>query len=136
MQLRALRYLGFTAATCGLLISPARAVTTTETSPEPHGHWWKSASRVQPAASTKGDLLIAKPSVRYSAGSGTLTIFAPADTEIFCEQDAQGFVLDRVLDESGMLAPMVPYWDDFKLKTIQFYLEKFTGFIGITLKLL
>jgi len=52
------------------------------------------------------------------------------------QQDAYGFVLDVVLGKGNALAPMVPYWDDFKLKTIQFYLEKFTGLIGITLRLL
>jgi hypothetical protein len=50
--------------------------------------------------------------------------------------DAYGFVLDVVLDENDVLSPMAPYWDDFKLKTIQYYLEKFTGLTGITLKML
>lgn len=52
------------------------------------------------------------------------------------QQDMQGFVLDAVLDENEALSPMAPYWEDFKLKTIQYYLEKFTGLIGITLKML
>lgn len=50
--------------------------------------------------------------------------------------DMQGFVLDLVLNENDTLEPMAPYWDDFKLKTIQYYLEKFTGLVGITLKML
>jgi len=50
--------------------------------------------------------------------------------------DRQGFVLDVVLNENDTLEPMAPYWDDFKLKTIQYYLEKFTGLVGITLKML
>jgi hypothetical protein len=52
------------------------------------------------------------------------------------QRDADGFVLDALLDKDDVLAPMLPYWDDFKLKTIQFYLEKFTGLIGIALRLL
>jgi len=51
------------------------------------------------------------------------------------QRDTDGFVLDALLDKDDVLAPMLPYWDDFKLKTIQFYLEKFTGLIGITLRL-
>jgi hypothetical protein len=34
------------------------------------------------------------------------------------------------------LPPMLPYWDDFKQMTIQYYLEKFTGLIGIDLKMI
>jgi hypothetical protein len=52
------------------------------------------------------------------------------------QPDAYGFVLDMLLDQNDTLSPMAPYWDDFKLKTIQYYLEKFTGLIGITLKML
>lgn len=52
------------------------------------------------------------------------------------QQDKQGFVLDVVLNQNDALEPMAPYWDDFKLKTIQYYLEKFTGLVGITLKML
>ncbi len=52
------------------------------------------------------------------------------------QPDTDGFVLDILLDQDETVAPMLPYWDDFKLKTIQFYLEKFTGLTGITLKLL
>ena len=52
------------------------------------------------------------------------------------QQDMQGFVLDVVLNENDTLEPMAPYWVDFKLKTIQYYLEKFTGLVGITIKML
>ncbi|MDP9078815.1 MAG: hypothetical protein M3O71_15405 [Bacteroidota bacterium] len=52
------------------------------------------------------------------------------------QQDTDGFVLDVFLDKDATVAPMLPYWDDFKLKTIQFYLEKFTGLTGIALRLL
>lgn len=52
------------------------------------------------------------------------------------QRDTDGFVLDALLDKGDVLAPMLPYWDDFKLKTIQFYLEKFTGLTGIALRLL
>jgi hypothetical protein len=52
------------------------------------------------------------------------------------QPDKNGFVLDVVMAENVMLPPMVPYWEDFKCKTIQYYLEKFTGVIGITLKML
>ncbi len=52
------------------------------------------------------------------------------------QQDAYGFVLDTLDKRNADLAPMLPYWDDFKLKTIQYYLEKYTGLIGITLKML
>ena len=48
----------------------------------------------------------------------------------------QGFVLDVVLNQNDTLEPMAPYWDDFKLKTIQYYLEKFTGLVGVTIKML
>lgn len=51
------------------------------------------------------------------------------------QKDAYGFVLDSVLSKNDALAPMLPYWEDFKLKTIQYYLEKFTGVVGIALKL-
>lgn len=52
------------------------------------------------------------------------------------QPDRTGFVLDMLLSENEGLEPMVPYWEDFKLKTIQYYLEKFTGVIGITLKMI
>jgi hypothetical protein len=52
------------------------------------------------------------------------------------QQDTGGFVLNAVLGREDALAPMAPYWEDFKLKTIQYYLEKFTGLTGITLKML
>jgi hypothetical protein len=52
------------------------------------------------------------------------------------QPDRKGFLLDVLLGENDALAPMVPYWDDFKLKTIQYYLEKYTGVIGITLKMI
>ena len=52
------------------------------------------------------------------------------------QQDTGGFVLDAALVREDVLAPMAPYWEDFKLKTIQYYLEKFTGLAGITLKML
>jgi len=52
------------------------------------------------------------------------------------QADSYGFIIDAVLDEIDVLSPMTPYWEDFKLKTIQYYLEKFTGLVGITLKML
>jgi len=52
------------------------------------------------------------------------------------QPDADGFVLDTLLDKDETVAPMSHYWDDFKLKTIQFYLEKFTGLVGIAFRLL
>jgi hypothetical protein len=52
------------------------------------------------------------------------------------QEDVFGFVLDVVLARMDTLSPMEPYWEDFKLKTIQYYLEKFTGLIGIALKML
>jgi hypothetical protein len=52
------------------------------------------------------------------------------------QADTDGFVLDVLLEKDDTVAPMLPYWDDFKLKTIQFYLEKFTGIAGIALRLL
>jgi hypothetical protein len=52
------------------------------------------------------------------------------------QQDTGGFLLDAILDKTETLSPMSPYWEDFKLKTIQYYLEKFTGLVGITLKML
>jgi len=50
--------------------------------------------------------------------------------------DVYGFVLDELLNQGDVLAPMEPYWENFKLKTIQYYLEKYTGLIGITQKML
>jgi hypothetical protein len=52
------------------------------------------------------------------------------------QKDAHGFVLDKLEAMNEALAPMAPYWEDFKLKTIQYYLERFTGITGITLKML
>jgi len=52
------------------------------------------------------------------------------------QPDVYGFVLDVLLVNNKPLAPVLPYWDNFKLKTIQYYLEKFTGLAGITSKLL
>ncbi|MDP9078847.1 MAG: hypothetical protein M3O71_15565 [Bacteroidota bacterium] len=51
------------------------------------------------------------------------------------QEDDYRFVLDFVLSKNDLLAPLLPYWEDFKLKTIQYYLEKFTGLVGIALKL-
>jgi len=52
------------------------------------------------------------------------------------QPDRNGFVLDVLLGENETLEPMMRYWDDFKLKTIQYYLEKHTSVIGITLKMI
>jgi hypothetical protein len=52
------------------------------------------------------------------------------------QTDAQGFVLDKLEAMDEALAPVLPYWDDFKMKTIQYYLERFTGITGITQKML
>ena len=51
------------------------------------------------------------------------------------QQDAQGFVLDKLEAMDPVLLPLSGYWEDFKLKTIQYYLEKFTGIIGIASKM-
>lgn len=51
------------------------------------------------------------------------------------QRDMQGFVLDQLAEMDEALAPVVPYWESFKLKSIQYYLERYTGMIGITLKL-
>ncbi|TSJ40967.1 hypothetical protein FO440_14630 [Mucilaginibacter corticis] len=51
------------------------------------------------------------------------------------QPDAPGFVLDDLEAMNPAFAPMLPYWEDFKLQTIQYYLEQFTGIIGITLKM-
>jgi hypothetical protein len=48
------------------------------------------------------------------------------------QPDARGFVLDKLEAMDPTLSPMAAYWEDFKLKTVQYYLEKFTGIIGIT----
>jgi|GEM_PF-2650115 len=52
------------------------------------------------------------------------------------QRDVPGFVLDKLEAIDEALTPMAPYWEDFKLKTIQYYLERFTGIIGITLKMI
>lgn len=51
------------------------------------------------------------------------------------QKDNYGFVLDIITTKYDVLAPMEPYWEDFKLKTIQYYLEKFTGVVGISFRL-
>lgn len=51
------------------------------------------------------------------------------------QRDDYRFVLDILLNTNDLLAPMPPYWEDFKLKTIQHYLEKFTRVVGISLRL-
>ena len=51
-------------------------------------------------------------------------------------RDTYGFILDLLLDKNDSMAPMASYRDDFKLKTIQYYLEKFTRLTGIALRLL
>ncbi|GGA96430.1 hypothetical protein [Mucilaginibacter rubeus] len=51
------------------------------------------------------------------------------------QQDAQGFILDKLEAMDPVLLPLSGYWEDFKLKTIQYYLEKFTGIIGIASKM-
>jgi hypothetical protein len=48
------------------------------------------------------------------------------------QPDARGFMLDKLEAMDPALSPMAVYWEDFKLKTVQYYLEKFTGIIGIT----
>ncbi|MEZ2334662.1 hypothetical protein AB6735_03470 [Mucilaginibacter sp. RCC_168] len=52
------------------------------------------------------------------------------------QPDSGGFVLDKLEKMAGSLAPMQAYWEDFKLQTIRYYLEKYTGIIGIILKML
>lgn len=41
------------------------------------------------------------------------------------------FVLDRVLQENELTVPMVPYWEEYKLKTVLEYLNAFTSAIGV-----
>jgi len=51
------------------------------------------------------------------------------------QEDRNGFVLNTAL-ELATLMSMASYWEDFKLKTIQYYLEKYTGIVGITMKMI
>jgi len=51
------------------------------------------------------------------------------------QQDGQGFVLDKLEAMDPALLPLSGYWEDFKLKTIQYYLEKFTGITVIAPKM-
>ncbi|UOE47898.1 hypothetical protein MTO98_26155 [Mucilaginibacter sp. SMC90] len=51
------------------------------------------------------------------------------------QKDSYGFALDKLEAMDPALSPMLEYWENFKLKTVQFYLEKFTGIIGITSKM-
>lgn len=78
-----------------------------------------------------------KVSVQLSFLSNFAGVIREEDLRLAVERqrDVSGFVLDIVLGNSKILEPMQPYWDDFKLKTIQYYLEKFTGLIGITVRL-
>lgn len=52
------------------------------------------------------------------------------------QSDTYGFKLDALLTDNPALHPVEPYWEDFKLKTIQYYLEKYTGVVGIGLRLI
>ncbi|MDO3641310.1 hypothetical protein [Mucilaginibacter sp. L3T2-6] len=52
------------------------------------------------------------------------------------QADAHGFVLDKMFAKNSALNPMEPYWEEFKFKTIQYYLEIYTGLQGIALKLI
>jgi hypothetical protein len=51
------------------------------------------------------------------------------------QQDDHKFVLDTVLIENDNSAPMAPYWDDYKLRTIREYIETFTQTLGLEFKI-
>jgi len=51
------------------------------------------------------------------------------------QTDDYKFVLDVVLIENDMAAPMAQYWDDFKLQTVFNYIGHFANWIGIDLPL-
>jgi len=52
------------------------------------------------------------------------------------QEDAYGFALDQLVEQFDFVEAIPVYWEDFKLKTIHYYLEKFTGVIGITWKMI
>ncbi|WP_345954768.1 hypothetical protein [Mucilaginibacter sp. PAMB04168] len=47
------------------------------------------------------------------------------------QQDDHRFVLDTVLIENDNAAPMAPYWDDYKLRTVTQYINIFGNTVGI-----
>ena len=49
------------------------------------------------------------------------------------QQDDHRFVLDTVLVENENAAPMAPYWNDYKVRTVMEYLSTFASLIDIHL---
>jgi hypothetical protein len=49
------------------------------------------------------------------------------------QQDDHKFVLDTVLIENDNAAPMAPYWDDYKLRTVMEYISRFGTAVGATI---
>jgi hypothetical protein len=51
------------------------------------------------------------------------------------QQDDHKFVLDTVLIENDNAAPMTPYWDDYKLRTVMEYIQTFCLSLNISVYL-
>lgn len=48
------------------------------------------------------------------------------------QQDDHKFVLDTVLIENGNSAPMAPYWDEYKLRTVREYISRYANGLAIS----
>jgi hypothetical protein len=48
------------------------------------------------------------------------------------QQDDHKFVLDTVLIENDNSAPMAPYWDDYKLRTVREYISRYANGLAIS----
>jgi hypothetical protein len=55
-------------------------------------------------------------------------------TEVVNQKDDYKMVLDIVLSENNNYAPMAPFWEEFKLKTVFTSINRFTSKVGIELK--
>jgi hypothetical protein len=55
-------------------------------------------------------------------------------TEVVNQKDDYKMALDIVLNENSNYAPMAPFWEEFKLKTVFTSINRFTSKVGIELK--
>ena len=51
------------------------------------------------------------------------------------QRDDYKMVLDTILIENSNTAPIAPYWDEFKLKTVFEYIMRFASLIGLDLSI-
>jgi hypothetical protein len=55
-------------------------------------------------------------------------------TAVASQKDDYRMALDIVLNENSNYAPMTPFWEEFKLKTVFTSINRFTSKVGIELK--